>query len=104
MNARTNLALFGTPTRIMRRGYADGLGLPINPATAPAMVFTGGTVGLVWPGQGDEQIDVACGDWSAIIDIELALFHLDDFEPASRSRLVGMLGFYFGVQLLRGAA
>lgn len=93
-----------TPARITRRGYIDGLDLTIKPGAAPALVFTGCTVGLAWPGEEDEWIEVACGDWSANIDIELALYHLDDFEAASRARLVGMLGHYYGVLLLRGAA
>lgn len=83
------------------RSYRDGLGWPAGVRAAHALVFTGTDVGL---GNDSESIDVACGSCSAIIDIELALFHLDDFTEKSRALIVPMLEWRLGVQLSRGAA
>lgn len=83
------------------RGYADGLPLATCDGITPMLNFVGTDVGL---GNDTESISVACGGWSAEIDIELALFHLDDFTDEGRKRLTALLGWYFGVQLSRGAA
>lgn len=83
-------------------GAADGLPLELRDGLKPLLRFTGTNLGL----DADEfpHIGVACGTWSADITVELALLHLDDFTDNSRARLAAVIGYYFGVNLMRGAA
>jgi hypothetical protein len=83
-------------------GAADGLPLELRDGLAPMLRFTGTNLGL----GADEfpHIGVACGSWSADIDVELALLHLDGFTDGGRTRLIGAISAHFGVRLLRGAA
>lgn len=83
--------------------YADGLPLGGSDGCEPLLHFTGGTFGLGsdWY---NEEIHVACGAWSAAIDLQLMLFNLDRFDEPSRRRLTLEVEWIFGVQLVRGAA
>lgn len=82
-------------------GAADGLPLELRDGLVPMLRFTGTNLGL--GGEEFPHIGVACGTWSADVDIELALLHLDDFTDGGRARLTQVIGVHYGVQLVRGA-
>ncbi|KQQ32019.1 hypothetical protein ASF61_16935 [Duganella sp. Leaf126] len=81
-------------------GAADGLPLELRDGLKPLLRFTGTDLGT---GSQTGCISVACGTWSADITIELALLHLDDFTDGSRARLAAVVGYFYGVSLVRGA-
>ena len=84
--------------------YRHGLPLGALDGGAPQLRFTGGTLGLDLDDLYNAEINVACGAWSASIDLELTLYALDRFDDPSRARLVAAIGWLFGVQLERGAS
>lgn len=84
--------------------YIHGLPLGALEGCAPPLRFTGGTLGLDLDDLYNAEINVACGAWSASIDLELTLYALDRFDGPSRARLAAAIGWIFGVQLERGAS
>lgn len=84
--------------------YRHGLPLGGVDGCAPLLRFTGGTLGLDLDDLYNAEINVACGAWSACIDLELTLYVLDRFDGPSRARLVAAIGWLFGVRLERGTS